>query len=88
DEIDDLIWPDESIHRSTRDDNIDLENIPALRINVEEKVFVPLRNVSVEAWINTFAADITLTQTFINLEDKPIEAIYVFPIEVLHCISY
>ncbi|CAF3278735.1 unnamed protein product [Rotaria sp. Silwood2] len=77
----DLIWPDESIHRSTRDDNIDLENIPALRINVEEKVFVPLRNVSVEAWIHTFAADITLTQTFINLEDKPIEAIYVFPIE-------
>ncbi|CAF4188622.1 unnamed protein product, partial [Rotaria sordida] len=81
DEIDDLVWSDEPIHRSTRDDNIDLENIPTLRINVEEKTFVPLYNVAVEAWIHTFAADITLTQTFINLEDKPIEAIYVFPIE-------
>ncbi|CAF3644851.1 unnamed protein product [Rotaria sp. Silwood1] len=79
--IDDVIWPDEPIHRSTRDDNIDLESIPTLRINVEEKTFVPLRNVSVEAWIHTFAADVTLIQTFINMEDKPIEAIYVFPIE-------
>jgi len=44
--------------------------------------FVPLRNVSVEAWIDSFTADVTLTQVFVNKEDKPIEAIYIFPIEV------
>lgn len=82
------MWPDQPIHQSTRDDNRDLKSIPALRINVEGEAFVPLRNVSVEAWIHKFAADVTLTQTFINVEDKPIEAIYVFPIEVLYCISY
>ncbi|CAF3914265.1 unnamed protein product, partial [Rotaria sp. Silwood1] len=81
DETDDRVWPDEPIYRSTRDDNIGLESLPTLRINVEEKTFVPLRSVSVEAWIHTFAADVTLTQTFINLGDKSIEAIYVFPIE-------
>ncbi len=44
--------------------------------------FVPLHNVSVEAWIDSFAADVTLTQVFVNREKNPIEAIYVFPIEV------
>ena len=43
---------------------------------------MPLRNVSVEAWIDSFAADVTLTQVFVNQENNPIEAIYVFPIEV------
>lgn len=82
---DDVLWPNESIYKSTRDDNNENENIPTLRVNVEEKTFVPLQSVMVEAWIHTFAADVTLTQTFINLEDKPIEAIYVFPIEVSLC---
>ena len=43
---------------------------------------VPLRHVSVVASINMFAADVTLTQVFVNREENPIEAIYVFPIEV------
>lgn len=68
---DDVLWPNESIYKSTRDDNNENENIPTLRVNVEEKTFVPLQSVMVEAWIHTFAADVTLTQTFINLEDNP-----------------
>ena len=54
-----------------------------LRVNSEKEAFVPLLNVSIDAWIDTFAADVTLMQTFVNLEDNPIEVVYVFPIEVL-----
>lgn len=46
------------------------------------QAYVPLRNVSVEASINSFTADVTLTQIFVNQENNSIEAIYVFPIEV------
>jgi hypothetical protein len=44
--------------------------------------FVPLHNVSVDAWIDLFAADVTITQVFVNQENNPIEVVYVFPIEV------
>ena len=44
--------------------------------------FVPLRHVAVVASINMFAADVVLSQVFVNREMNPIEAIYVFPIEV------
>ncbi|CAF3816296.1 unnamed protein product, partial [Rotaria magnacalcarata] len=73
------------IHRSARDDSKDVPCIkllfkpPSSSIN---EAYVPLRNVSVEAWIDSFAADVTLTQVFFNQEEDPIEAIYVFPIEV------
>ncbi|CAF3425625.1 unnamed protein product [Rotaria socialis] len=72
------------IHRSARDDSKDVPCIkllfkpPSSSIN---EAYVPLRNVSVEAWIDSFAADVTLTQVFFNQEEDPIEAIYVFPIE-------
>ncbi|CAF2403163.1 unnamed protein product, partial [Rotaria sp. Silwood2] len=71
------------IHQSTRDDN---KNVPCIGLrfkplNETQHAYVPLRNVSVEAWIDSFAADVTLTQVFFNQEENPIEAIYVFPIE-------
>ncbi len=74
-----------SIHQSTRDDNKNVQ-CTMLRFkppsNEIKDAYVPLRNVSVEAWIDSFAADVTLTQVFVNQEENPIEAIYVFPIEV------
>ncbi|CAM4962625.1 unnamed protein product, partial [Rotaria socialis] len=46
-----------------------------------EQQYVPLKQVSVEAYIKSFAADVTIKQIFRNDETKPIEAIYCFPIE-------
>ncbi|CAF5106728.1 unnamed protein product, partial [Rotaria sp. Silwood1] len=43
--------------------------------------YVPLKNVRVESYIRSFAADVTIKQIFRNDEDKPIEAVYCFPIE-------
>ena len=48
----------------------------------EPEAAVPLKNVTVEAWIDAFAADVTINQVFVNQENNTIEAIYVFPIEV------
>ncbi|CAF0841873.1 unnamed protein product [Rotaria sordida] len=46
-----------------------------------EQQYVPLKKVSVEAYIKSFAADVTVKQIFRNDETKPIEAVYCFPIE-------
>ncbi|CAF1315725.1 unnamed protein product [Rotaria magnacalcarata] len=46
-----------------------------------EQLYVPLKQVSVEAYIKSFAADVTIKQIFRNDETKPIEAVYCFPIE-------
>ncbi|CAF3332759.1 unnamed protein product [Rotaria sp. Silwood2] len=43
--------------------------------------YVPLKNVRVETYIRSFSADVTIRQIFRNDEDKPIEAVYCFPIE-------
>lgn len=43
--------------------------------------FIPLQQVSVEARIRSFAADVTIRQVFENRESFPIEAVYCFPIE-------
>ena len=43
--------------------------------------YVPLKQVSVNATIHSFAADVTITQVFRNEEANPIEAVYCFPIE-------
>ena len=76
------------LHRSTREDNLHM-GCGALVIKTDEheepEAAVPLKNVTVEAWIDAFAADVTINQVFVNQERKPIEAIYVFPIEV--CLS-
>ncbi|CAF3098082.1 unnamed protein product [Rotaria sp. Silwood2] len=46
-----------------------------------EQQYVPLKQVSVEAYIKLFAADVTIKQIFRNDETIPIEAVYCFPIE-------
>ena len=47
----------------------------------EKDAFVPLKRVSVDATVRSFAADVTITQVFRNDETKSIEAVYCFPIE-------
>ena len=76
-----------AIHQSTRDDNKEARCTGLIfqpTLVASEKAYVPLRNVSVEAWIDSFAADVTLTQVFVNEEKTNIEAVYVFPIEVCY----
>lgn len=50
-------------------------------IRESSQLYVPLKNLSVEATIRSFAANVTITQIFLNDEDVPIEAVYCFPIE-------
>lgn len=42
---------------------------------------LPLKRVSIEATIRSFAADVVITQSFSHDQSSPIEAIYYFPIE-------
>jgi Ca-activated chloride channel family protein len=42
---------------------------------------VPLTGVSVEADISNLCARVSVAQRFLNQEDKPIEAVYVFPLD-------
>lgn len=53
-----------AIHQSTRDDNKEARYTGLIfkPLLVEsEKAYVPLHNVSVESWIDAFAADVTVT---------------------------
>ncbi|CAF1139690.1 unnamed protein product [Rotaria sp. Silwood1] len=43
--------------------------------------YVPLKQLNVEAYIKSFAADVTIKQIFRNDETQLIEAVYCFPIE-------
>ena len=45
------------------------------------RVPVPLEGVSVEARLRDFASRVTVAQRFRNSEARPIEAVYVFPLE-------
>lgn len=45
------------------------------------KTPVPLTGVSVEADISNLCARVSVAQRFVNQEDKPIEAVYVFPLD-------
>ena len=47
----------------------------------EDIVPVPLKNVDIESHIINFVAEINVTQSYVNVETNPIEAIYMFPIE-------
>jgi hypothetical protein len=47
----------------------------------QQPEYVPLKRVNIEATVNAFAADVTITQVFRNDETTPIEAVYCFPIE-------
>jgi Ca-activated chloride channel family protein len=46
-----------------------------------EHVQVPLDGVSIDAEISRFCARVTVTQRYVNREAKPIEAVYVFPLD-------
>jgi len=48
---------------------------------VAEGSAVPLEGVSVEAWIKEFCARVTVSQRYRNTGAKPIEAVYVFPLD-------
>src|SRR4051794_20234894 len=42
---------------------------------------VPLDGVSIDAELSTLCARVVITERFVNRETKPIEAVYVFPLE-------
>ncbi len=42
---------------------------------------IPLEGVSVEAHLKDFTAKVILSQRFVNRESKPVEAVYVFPLD-------
>jgi hypothetical protein len=46
-----------------------------------QSLTVPLKKVSINAMIHSFAADVIITQVFRNEENISIEAVYCFPIE-------
>ena len=51
-----------------------------------ESIPVPLIGVSVEARIIDLVAEVTIEQRYINKENQPIEAVYLFPLDegILH----
>ncbi|CAF1042700.1 unnamed protein product [Rotaria sordida] len=56
-------------------------NIDDVNSDQFQSLYVPLKKVYIETTIHSFAADVTIIQVFRNDENKPIEAIYCFPIE-------
>ena len=53
-----------------------------LSISSEDNaVPVPLQGVAIDAKIVDFISEITVTQSYVNVESNPIEVIYMFPIE-------
>ena len=48
---------------------------------VGKEVPIPLDGVSVEATVRDFCTRVVLTQRYNNREKKPIEAVYVFPVD-------
>ena len=47
----------------------------------DDVVPVPLKSVSIDSKIVNFVAEVCVTQTYVNVESHPIEAVYMFPIE-------
>ena len=47
----------------------------------DDVVPVPLQDVKINAKIVDFVSEITVTQSFVNVENNPIEVVYMFPIE-------
>ena len=52
-----------------------------LNISSEEAVPVPLKSVNIQARTCGFVSDVTVKQSYVNVENNPIEVIYMFPIE-------
>jgi hypothetical protein len=46
-----------------------------------DKAPVPLTGVAIDAQINNLSARVTVAQRFVNREQKPIEAVYLFPLD-------
>jgi hypothetical protein len=53
---------------------------------LQQTKHVPLKRVSIEATVHSFAANVKITQVFRNDETVPIEAVYCFPIEEQACV--
>jgi hypothetical protein len=60
-----------------------LKVVPSSSSRNSEDRFIPLKNVSVQVNIHSFAAEVCIKQVFINSEEtlNSIEAVYCFPIE-------
>ena len=48
---------------------------------------IPLEGVTVDAEIRDFCSRVTVTQRYRNQEEKPIEALYVFPLDERAAVS-
>ena len=46
-----------------------------------EPIPVPLTGVSVQARIIDLVAEVTIEQRYVNRENQPIEAVYLFPLD-------
>ena len=59
------------------------ESLAAAHVGLftRENAPVPLAGVSIDAGISTLCARVTVTQRYVNREAKPIEAVYVFPLD-------
>ena len=51
------------------------------RTDGREPIPVPLTGVSVEAHIVDLVAQVTIEQRYVNKENQPIEAVYLFPLD-------
>ena len=51
------------------------------RIVEDDCVPVPLQDVKIEAKIVDFVSEITVSQSYVNMEINPVEVVYMFPIE-------
>jgi Vault protein inter-alpha-trypsin domain/von Willebrand factor type A domain len=54
---------------------------PRAGLFTKQETPVPLDGVSIDAEISTFCARVVVTERFVNRETKPIEAVYVFPLD-------
>jgi hypothetical protein len=57
------------------------QKLDGVNADQSQSLYVPLKKVTVEATIHSFAADVTITQVFRNDEKTPFGAVYCFPIE-------
>src|SRR5262245_18422054 len=55
--------------------------VPRAGLFTKHDAPVPLAGVSIDADVSTFCARVTVTQRYVNRESKPIEAVYVFPLD-------
>ena len=55
--------------------------LPRSGLITTDNVPVPLTGVAIDAEISNLCGRVTITQRFVNLEEKPIEAVYLFPLD-------